>query len=48
LELAMVKLKLAALEPVGAGAPGARPQLMGLFFLFFRTPLVPVGNTNRD
>jgi hypothetical protein len=36
----VVKLKLAALEPVGVGAAGARPQLVGLF-LFFRTPFSP-------
>jgi hypothetical protein len=34
MDLAVVKLKLAALEPVGAGAAGARPQLVGLFFVF--------------
>jgi hypothetical protein len=39
LELALVKLKLAALEPVGAGAAGARPQLVGLFFCVFSDPL---------
>jgi hypothetical protein len=41
LELAVVKLKLAVLDPAGAGAAGARPQLVGLFFVF-RTHLVLV------
>jgi hypothetical protein len=34
LELTVVKLKLAALEPAGAEAAGARPQLVGLFIVF--------------
>jgi hypothetical protein len=36
----VVKLKLAVLDPAGAGAAGARPQLVGLFFVF-RTPFSP-------
>jgi hypothetical protein len=42
----VVKLKVVALEPVGVGAAGARPQFVGLFF--FGPPLVPIGNNDLD